>query len=84
MTKEEIAKCKVGDEVEYLAGYTVDGEFQKFKGRVAIIRKIEWPPFIEIPGEISPRSGNKIWSTSWSRLRYVEKKQRQLTFVFTE
>jgi hypothetical protein len=84
MTKEEIAKCKVGDEVEYLAGLSADSRFRKFEGRIAIIRDSDsCKPYIEIPGETSP-FGNKIWGTSWKRLKYIGKRQRQLTFIFTE
>ena len=82
MTKEEIAKCKVGDEVEYLA-ISVSNEFLVFRGRVGIIQDIGChSASIKIPGARSYLGDT--WTTAWKNLRYIGKKQRQLTFVFTE
>jgi hypothetical protein len=84
MTKEEIAKCKVGDEVEYNPSSTnCLSEFYALRGRVGVIyRTGRSSPMIEIPGERP--DGLKVFSTRWEYLKYIDKKQRQLTFTFTE
>jgi hypothetical protein len=82
MTNEEIARCKVGDEVEYLSHSLGGPPFSNLKGRIGILRKVgPSGPWVEIPGECP--DGYKEWSTNWSCLRYIGKKQRQLTFVFS-